>query len=245
MKRLLSIAAVAALGTAPAAPSPASAATATAALDVNSAYVWRGLTFNDGFVLQPSMDVSANGFAFNVWGNLDLDDYNDTLDDGEFSEVDLTASYAFKLGAVDVSLGVIEYLFPNGAESTSEIFAGLGYDLGHGFALSTKVYYDFDQVDDFYLTAGLGYSYSINDKTTVGLSGLISYAGEDFTEFYAGGTDSGFFNYLLTASVKYMVTDAFGLGASINYTDSMDDDALPDETVDTTVFGGVSLTYTF
>jgi hypothetical protein len=244
MKRFFSIAALTALAAA-SSTGQAHAATATAALDVNSAYVWRGLTFNDGFVLQPSMDVSANGFAFNVWGNFDLDDYDGALDDGEFSEVDLTASYAFKLGPVDASVGAIEYTFPNGAESTSEIFAGLGYDLGHGFGLSTKVYYDFDQVDDFYVTAGLGYTYSINDKTTLGLSGLISYAGEDFTEFYAGGTDSGFFNFMLTASVKYMVTDAFGIGANINYTDSMDDDALPDATVDTTVFGGVSLTYTF
>lgn len=244
MKRLFSLAALVALTTGGAA-TQAAAATATAALDTNSAYVWRGLTFNDGFVLQPSMDVSANGFAFNVWGNLDLDDYNDTLDSGEFSEVDLTASYAFKLASLDASVGVIEYLFPGGAESTSEVFAGLSYDLGHGFAVSTKVFYDFDQVDDFYVTAGLGYSHSINDKTTLGLSGLISYAGEDFTAFYAGGTDSGFFNYMLTASVKYMVTDTFGIGANLNYTDSMDDDTLPDETVDTTVFGGISLTYTF
>jgi len=79
----------------------------------------------------------------------------------------------------------------------------------------------------------------------LGLSGLASYAGEDFAGSYAGGTDSGFFNYLLTASMKYMITDALGIGANINYTDSMDDDVLPDETVDTTVFGGVSLTYTF
>jgi len=251
MKRIFSMAALVAL-TAAGAATQAHAATAVAALDVNSAYVWRGLTFNDGLVLQPSMDVSANGFAFNVWGNYDVDDYNGDVDDNEFSEIDLTASYAFKLGAVDTSVGVIHYVFPTtdttdeGADSsTTELFLGLGYDLGHGFNISTKIYYDFDQVDDFYMTAGLGYSYSINDKTTLGLSGLISYAGEDFAEAYGGGTDSGFFNYMLTASIKYMVTDAFGVGANINYTDSMDEDALPDETVDTTVFGGLNLTYTF
>lgn len=251
MKRLFSIAALVALTTGGAA-TQAAAATATAALDANSAYVWRGLTFNDGFVLQPSMDVSANGFAFNVWANYDLDDYDNSVDDNEFSEVDLTGSYAFKLGVVDASAGIIHYIFPTtdttaaGADSsTTEVFAGLGYDLGSGFVISTKAYYDFDQVEDFYVTAGLGYSYSINDKTTLGLSGTASYAGENFTESYAGGTDSGFFNYLLTTSVKYMVTEAVGVGANINYTDSLDDDALPDDAVDSKVFGGVSLTYTF
>jgi len=253
MKRIFSMAALVALTAAGAAPQ-AHAATAVAALDVNSAYVWRGMTSNNGLVLQPSMDVSANGFAFNVWGNYDVDDYDGLAEENKFSEIDLTASYAFKLGAVDASVGVIEYTFPSttpdagpkNPPSTEEVFFGLGYDLGHGFNISTKVYYDFNQVDDYYITAGLGYSYSINDKTTLGLSGLISYAGEDFAAFYGNGTDSGFFNYMLTASIKYMVTDAFGVSANINYTDSMDSDVLDDKTkVDTTVFGGISLTYTF
>jgi outer membrane scaffolding protein for murein synthesis (MipA/OmpV family) len=262
MKRAFSLVALATLTLAGAATT-ADAATATAALDVNSAYVWRGVTANDGLVLQPSIDVAAeSGFSVNVWANYDADDYDGLVEENKFSEIDLTATYAFKLGPVDTSIGAIAYTFPtthpdldsdgnalNGDEkainNTSEVFLGLGYDLGHGFALSGKIYYDFDQVDDFYITAGLGYSYSINDKTTLGLSGLISYAGEDMAEFYGGGTDSGFFNYQLTASIKYKVTDAFGIGANINFTDSMDDDVLTDEKVDTTVFGGVSLTYTF
>jgi uncharacterized protein (TIGR02001 family) len=248
MKRLFSMAALAALTVAATAPQ-AAAVDVTTALDANSAYVWRGLTFNNGFVLQPSVDVSHNGFAFNVWANYDVSDYDGALNENRFSEVDLTGSYAFKLGSVDASVGVIHYRFPeasNGADNyTTELFAGLSYDLGHGFAISTKLYYDIDAVSDYYLTAGLGYTYSINDKTNLGLSGLIGYAGEDFTQYYAGGTDSGFFNYTLTASLKYMVTDAFGIGANINVTDSLDDDALPDSAVHTNVFGGISLTYTF
>jgi hypothetical protein len=228
------------------AASQAEAATATAALDVNSAYVWRGLTFNDGMVLQPSIDVAAeNGLAINVWGNFDVDDYDGALNDGEFSEIDLTLSYGFTLGSVDATVGIIEYTFPNGGESTTEIFAGLSYELGHGFSLGSTIYYDCDQVDDFYITAELGYSYDINDKTNLSLGGLISYAGDDFTEIYAGGTDSGFFNYALNASISYQVTDSFGIGANLNFTDSMDDDALPDAAVDTTVYGGISLSYTF
>lgn len=245
MKRAASLAALAALTMAGTA-TRADAATATAALDVNSAYVWRGLTFNDGMVLQPSINVAAeNGFSVNAWGNLDIDDYNGALNDGEFSEIDLTATYAFTLGPVDANVGIIEYTFPNGAESTTEIFAGLSYALGHGFSLGSTVYYDCDQVDDFYVTAELGYSYDLNEKTNLSLGGLISFAGSEFTEFYAGGTSSGFFNYALNASISYKVTDAFGIGANINFTESMDDDALPDEAVDTTFYGGINLSYTF
>jgi hypothetical protein len=84
----------------------------TTAIDVNSAYVWRGITFNDGYVVQPSMDVAAGNFGFNVWGNLDGDDYDDSLDSGEFSEIDLTLTYAVEAGPVGLTFGYIEYLFP-------------------------------------------------------------------------------------------------------------------------------------
>ena len=55
------------------AATPVLAADATAAIDVNSAYVWRGLTFNDGVVIQPSIDVAAkNGLGINVWDNYNI-----------------------------------------------------------------------------------------------------------------------------------------------------------------------------
>lgn len=228
-----------------AAGSAANAADVTAVLDTNSAYVWRGLTFNDGFVLQPSLDVVKDGFDVNVWGNFDLDDYDGAVESGNFSEIDLSASYTHSFGPVDASLGLIEYTFPNGAHGTTEVFGGLSMDVGAGFSINTKVYYDFDQVDDFYATVGAGYGYEINKETSLSLSGSVGYAGEDMAAFYAGGTDGGFFNYLLTASIKYMVTDALGVGASINYSDSLDSDVLPDDAVDTTVFGGVTISYAF
>ena len=63
--------------------------------------------------------------------------------------------------------------------------------------------------------------------------------------FYAGGTDGGFFNYTLTAGINYALTEAWTVGASLSLSDRLDDDALPDEVVDTTVYGGVSLACTF
>ena len=257
MKRLVSMAALAAL-TMGSTAVEATAATATIATDVNSAYVWRGLTFNDGFVVQPSIDVSHNGFAINVWANYDLGDYNGTVEENQFSEVDLTASYTFKLGPLDASVGIIEYAFPTTypsaydgspkpVKNTAEIFAGLAYDLGRGFSVSTKIYYDIDEVNSFYGTVGLGYSYVYKEKTTFGLSGLIGYAGQEFAQYYTldENADGGFFNYTLTASVKYMATEACGITASINYTDNLDSNVMPNSIVDTQVFGGISLTYTF
>jgi len=41
---------------------PVAAADVTAAIDFNSAYVFRGKTLNDGWVVQPSVDITKGGF---------------------------------------------------------------------------------------------------------------------------------------------------------------------------------------
>lgn len=215
------------------------AADAALGVDVNSAYVWRGITFNDGMVIQPSLDVSKGGFNVNVWGNIDIDDYNDTLNSGEFSEVDLTLSYSHSIDSMDLSVGIIEYLFPNGGKGTAEIYASGTINLPAGFSFGLTAYYDIDEVDDYYISAGPGYAYSINDKTTLEASVTAGYAGEDMS----AGTDSGLNDITASISCGYAISDAIGIGANLYYTDSLDDDVLPEQ--DTDVFGGISLSYSF
>ena len=116
------------------------AADVTVGTDINSAYVWRGITLNDSFVAQPSIDIAApNGIGLNIWGNFDLDDFEidgeEQIDSGNFSEIDLTLSYAVPLDmdGVELSMGIIEFLFPDADGSTREVYANLGVDLGAGF----------------------------------------------------------------------------------------------------------------
>lgn len=150
------------------------AADAVLGVDVYSAYVSRGVTFNDGIVIQPSLDVSKDGFGVNVWGNLDIDDYDGAVDSGEFSEVDLTLSYSRSIDSVDLSLGIIEYVFPNAAiKGTAEVFVSGTINLPAGFAIGGTAYYDIDEIDDYYITVGPSYSYSINDKAGIEASVML------------------------------------------------------------------------
>jgi opacity protein-like surface antigen len=215
------------------------AADATVGVDVNSAYVWRGITFNDGFVIQPSIDVTEGGFGLNVWGNIDGDDYDDTLDSGEFSEVDITLSYGFDLEPVGVTVGYIEYLFPAGGLGTRELFLSLGMDIVGALSGGLDIYYDFDEVETFYMNLSLAYSASLNEKTSLDLGAGIGYAGDE----YCADGDSGLYDYILSAGLSYAVSDSLSLGAAINYADSVDEDKLPDQDAD--FFGGVSIYYGF
>lgn len=220
-------------------PAGAVAADATATVDFASAYVWRGITFNDGAVVQPSLDVSSGGLGINVWGNMDIDDYEDTLESGEFSEVDLTLSYGFSLEPVDVTAGYIEYLFPEGGAGTREVFAGLSVEPAAGFTAGIEGYYDFDEVEDYYVNLSLGYTREFDSGFTAGAGASAGIAGDDAS----AGEDSGLHEYMFSVNCSYPITGALEVNAFLAYTDTFDEDVLPDQ--DTDLFGAAGISWAF
>lgn len=211
---------VAALGLAAA---PASADTSYS-LDFASAYVWRGITFTDGAVWQPSVTASNDsGFAINVWGNLDIDDANDMS--GEFNEIDLTASYGFGSDAVSAEVGFIEYLFPNTPfDGTREIYLTLGFDVTASPSIS--IYYDIDEVEDFYANVGVSFGGDVSDAVAWSVDVSAGYAGDDFAAAY-DGLSGGLYDGNLTLGLSGGAWSAF-----VSYVDALDTDALPAQPVD-------------
>lgn len=217
----------------------------TVGVDVNSAYVWRGVTRNDGPVVQPWVDLTVmEGFGVHVWGNLDLDDYDGSVDDGEFSEFDVTLSYVVSAGRFEYGFGYVEYLFPHSMTNeteggTREIFGLVGVDLGRGFSAKAQVYYDFDEVEDFYGNLGLIYARELSDGVRSEVSASAGYAGKDM----AAGEDGGWHEWTLGLSLAYDVRESIILNGRLAYTDSLDEDVLPDQNVE--LHCGLSLTYEF
>ncbi len=215
------------------------AADVTAGTDFVSAYVWRGITFNDAIVAQPYIDVASGGFGINIWGNMDIDDYDDTRDSGEFSELDLTLSHGFSLDPVDVGLGYIEYLFPAGVEGTREVFLGMSVEWMAGFSSGITGYYDFDEVNDYYMNASVGYDHDFANGVGLGLGAEAGFSGDDAS----AGKDGGFHEYLLSVDCSYPVTEAAEMSAFMAWADNFDKDVLPDQ--DTDLFGGIGISVSF
>jgi uncharacterized protein (TIGR02001 family) len=249
MKRIITLAAALILLVGMAA-GPAVAAEATAAVDFASAYVWRGLTFNDGFVIQPSIDVAAkNGFGVNVWGNYDVSDYDNNVSSNDFQEVDLTLYYSKTFGKLDAGVGVINYLFPQGGDETTEAYLSLGYPIVGGLSASLTIYYDFEAFDELsYANLALTYAYDITDKVSLEAGASAGWAGEDFSASY-GGEDSGLWDYTLSLSVGYAITDALSASAGVTHVGALDDDNLVDGntpgTLDTETYATVGVAYAF
>ena len=228
---------------------PASAADVTAAADLNSAYVWRGQTLNDGLVFQPSVDVAEGNFGLNVWGNLDIDDYDDNYDSGEFSEVDITLSYLFKVQNMDLTVGYIEYLYPttkrSGQEGTREIYGSMGVPLAYGLSLDLDLYYDIDELNDIYINLGFDYTYALSQQLSLGAGVSIAYAGDE----YCYDDSAGLYDYNFLVSGTYALDKDLSVSAFIKYTGSLDDDNLKDMdspgALDVNFYCGIGVSYGF
>ncbi|HMP72270.1 MAG TPA: TorF family putative porin [Kiritimatiellia bacterium] len=213
--------------------SAALAAEATVGVDVSSAYVFRGATFNDGFVAQPYLDVSGLPIDIGVWGNLDIDDYDDSLNSGEFSEINIYASYTIPVEGVDASIGYTEYIYPGAElEADREVSLSLGLDVP--LAPSVGIYYGLDGgiKKNIYVEAGLGHDIELDEGISLSLGAAVGYLNPDEGE-------SGFSHWQVSAALNY---DFISLG--VTYVDTIDKDVLGDA-YDVEVIGTLSLSYSF
>lgn len=181
-----------------------------------SKYIWRGQRLTDDWSLQPGATIAVEGFAFNVWGNMDLTAVNegdnllisgnpDFAGDqnglrGRFSEVDYTFSYARDLSNLAVQFGTIFYTFPDRSDSlpaTAELYGGLSWpDLL--FAPSATLFIDIDEAAEngstgAYLLIGAEHSISFGNSRFPGLdmAASLGVANSGFGEFYYGSGNSG------------------------------------------------------
>jgi hypothetical protein len=212
---------------------------ATVGADLATAYVFRGATFNDGLVLQPYAEIGGLPVTLSVWGNMDIDDYDGALKDGEFSEIDLAAAYVLPLGleALEVSTGYTEYLYP-GSETEADREISLGFALDLPLSPSLSVFYGLDGGIEKSLHAefGIGHTFEI-DKLTLELAALIAYEDPD-------GGESGFSYFTASVSAGYAM-----LSASLTYVGQIDDDVLPDVadggSYDVEVYGTIGISHAF
>ncbi|MCI0408073.1 MAG: hypothetical protein L0191_05815 [Acidobacteria bacterium] len=149
-----------------------------------NAYVWRGVSLTNRFVIQPDayLTVSAGGGALVLggWASIDAGRYDDPdnhLSEGgglsslDATEVDLWAEYGHPLSSkLTGTIGGLLYLFPNDAGLTNEInrtFEVYGKLQLTGVPLAPKLagWYDVDKVDGLYLEGSVS-------QTVAGIPGF-------------------------------------------------------------------------
>lgn len=208
-------------------------------LDLKSAYIWRGITRSDNPVLQPSMNVTIGGFSVDAMGNIDLDGCDRVQNHGLFTEVDVTLSYEIEVDTVEYMFGWIEYMFQDGIGNTREIYGKAKAYITDQIFADIGAYYDIDERKDIYLRSGLGVVFDLGDSLEVVVGCSVAAAGNDMSP----GDDGGLHDYSFSLGVTHGAGSLCELALEIVYTNTMDEDVLPEQEVDVYAGAGIKLAF--
>jgi uncharacterized protein (TIGR02001 family) len=194
-----------------------------AGVDVVSKYVWRGQLLNDDPVVQPSLTLALGGFSLNLWGSIDTTDWAGDGEEWNIQEIDYTLSYGFTpYDGLDLEVGWIRYDFPGtGLDSTHEVYvSATASNLPLSPALTA--YYDYDEVDGFYLTAGLSHEFELREDLTLGLEAAVGFGDSDYNLAYFGVDDTALSDVALTVTLGYAINEHVSVSGYVRYTEILD-----------------------
>lgn len=175
-------------------------------LDYFGKYVWRGQDVTDEPVLQPSTTIGLGNLSLGIWGNLETTNVNN--EKNAFTEVDYTLDYSDAVPGVEglgYSVGLIAYDFPEAGSQTYEAYFGLSADTL--LSPSVTVYYDYDDVDSFYVSAGVGHSLpdilGPDSGVSADLSASLGWGAKKYNNGYWGVNSSALNDLTLGAAFPF------------------------------------------
>jgi hypothetical protein len=222
-----------------------------ASVDVSSNYVWRGQKLTNSWVIQPSVGITYANFGASIWANYDSDSKIDEGNGhGEFSETDFTLSYSFSVEKWNFSAGYIYYAF-DGANDTQEVYLSTSYSTLLNPTLT--VYYDYDEGNGAFVTAGISHSFDVFKGSSLKLGAFASYnINNKVMGFDKNGDDfSNFYNGELSAGLSIPVTKAISITPKVAYSFPLSDDAeealksISDDGDKDILYGGINVTLSF
>ncbi|OGD29997.1 MAG: hypothetical protein A2Y56_05635 [Candidatus Aminicenantes bacterium RBG_13_63_10] len=178
----------------------------TAEVETSSRYLWRGIPWSGGAVLQPSFGVSADGWTFELWANFNLADAGAR----GLDEIDLSLSYLKEWPGLMLEPGLNVFAYPGaaGGEDPPTVEAVLKA----GLRLAGPVSIIFEQALDlgaypggYYAEAGLGLDLELLPEVALEAAVSQSFGSKAFNRAYwdvsRGLLDAAFLRAALTWSI--------------------------------------------
>jgi hypothetical protein len=221
--------------------------TTTVGIDACSAYVFHGMTYNKGFVLQPFLNIAGKRFVYTLWNNFNLQSDDNGLGHfpaGEFTEIDHFLSYLLPVSVVDldVTLGVYNYPKLNWA-ADKEIQVGAQKTLSPlltPFARGGYMYGG-DMQKNLYVEFGVKGEQPLRKNLLAGyqLKGSWEHQG------FAPGTPTGMKEFLGIAGLTWLLRDDVGVTAKVNYVGRLNKKVLTNELYGVKWFASLGVFTTF
>jgi hypothetical protein len=207
--------------------------------DASSAYIFHGMTYNKGFVLQPYLNITGKYFGYLLWSNYNLQSDDNGLGHfpaSEFTEIDHFISFFIpaKFAELDVTLGIYNYPII-GWESDKELQFGGQKKLFDALLIPFArggVMFDGSMTRNIYVEFGVKGEKSMTGK--FGLNYMLKGSWEH--QGFLPGKPAGMKDLLVTAGLNYQLIESAGLSLKAGYAGQLDKKVLPDELYDTSFF---------
>ena len=184
---------------------------------VISSYQWRGAPFNDDPVLQPSITAGYGGLSLNLWGSIDLTDYQNKR--YSLSELDYTLTWAHSLPFGELTAGSATYSYPGveDGEPTTELMAG--FEAGLPLSPSLSLFRDIDKADGMYVLLGAGGSIYTRLLPSVDVSASLGWGSKKHNIYYYGidGMDGSLTDAAVTIGLPFSIGKTVSVAPHANY----------------------------
>jgi hypothetical protein len=152
--------------------------------DATNKFMWRGITFNEGLVIQPNLFASFGNFSGGIWGNYVAFDRHGYA---RKHEIDLVLSYSWALGRLKLDHTFMAYFYPGQEDPpTGEFFLTAGLPVGV-FTIVTTVAADIvTYAGSLYLEHGIEYSLELGSSLTLDAALNYSWGNRTYFETYIG-----------------------------------------------------------
>jgi hypothetical protein len=209
---------------------------------VNSRYVWRGLAFSPGAVVQPFVALAYSDFTFTTWFNCDVDGGGATT---RWNETDLSLSYSHEFtNGWTLGATVQSYLYPTSLvqPNTAELMLQGGYAVGE-FELLLRQTVDVAAYSGaYYGELAPVWTRDLGGGCELSAGATLAWATDRFTEAYAGVAAGGFYLVSAEVALKWSLTQQLSVRPHVAFSHLLRD-ALRQGVEDPNfIWGGVALT---
>ncbi len=189
--------------------------------DFMSTYLWRGISYNKGFIMQPSVWVSKSDFTFEIWSNLTLHDIHG---DVKRNEIDFILSYQYLWGNLSLEPSAMYYIYPKQEDSppTGELGLTLSYQFGK-FTLVNNFYCDVIKYSGAYFNeSGISYEKEILQNTSLFAMISAGFASKKFNDIYTGALKSTVNLVTFNLALSYSLSEKITISPHIQFNRTID-----------------------
>lgn len=192
--------------------------------DFNYRYVWHGIAFSRGPVLQPSVYISKYDLTLTVWSNLNL---NNEPQRGQVTETDFILGYSRTWAGWKIEPTYYVYLNrpPHGQSdpATSEMWIKISHAAGPVSIFTTQTFDVQAYRGSYYGDAGVGYERKWG-KAAISSTASAGWASAKFNQAYIGPAKNAF-NFLGgDFSVTYPLRPHFSIRPHVEASRIMDNE---------------------